>query len=285
MSNQFHVGRGTTRGALTVFPVWAEVAFPVTYSMDHTRAKVRELPGGPSVGSLAVTNTAGVPLLLLEGQLLEGGWQNRMVAQSTLLAPGAEVPLDVVCVEQGRWHGVTGHAARGRRASVRVRSGLRTEDRQGEVWRRVAEYEESFGPSGTSSYLDHADRAESRVRGLVRGLRPFPGQVGVLIGLAGQPLAAEIFDTPRMLARQFDEIVRAVAVDAIGLPPIETPGRRARRFMQRVDLVTPQPAGRAGIAEAVRARTEYVDLSGLVWNDHLLHTLLTNPRHELVLAA
>ena len=41
-----------------------------------------------------------------------------------------------------------------------------------------------------------------------------------------------------MLARQFDEIVRAAAMDAIGLPPIETPGRRARRFMDRVDLVT-----------------------------------------------
>ena len=92
--------------------------------------------------------------------------QHRMVAQSMLLAPAARVPLDVVCVEQGRWHGVGGHAARGRRASARVRSGLRTDDRQGEVWRRVAGYEDSFGPSATSSYVDHADRAEARVRGI-----------------------------------------------------------------------------------------------------------------------
>lgn len=285
MTNHFHVGRGRTRGALTVFPIWAEVAYPVSYSMDHARARVEELPDGPSVGSLAVTNTADVPLLLLEGQLLEGGWQNRMVAQSTLLAPGIEVPLEVVCVEQGRWHGAAGHEARGRRASIRVRSGLRVGDRQGQVWRRVAEYETSFGPSETSSYLDHADRAEVRARDLVRGLRPFPGQVGVLIGLAGQPLVAEVFDTPRMLARQFAEIVRAAAVDAIGLPPIETPGRRARRFLYRADLVEPQPAGRAGIAEAVRGRTDFVEVSGLVWNDHPLHTVLTNPRHDLVLAA
>lgn len=285
MTNQFHVGRGTTRGALTVFPIWAEVAYPVSYSMDHARARVGELPAGPSVGLLAVTNTADVPLLLLEGQLLEGGWQNRMVARSTLLAPGMEVPLDVVCVEQGRWHGAAGHAARGRRASTRVRSALGADDRQDEVWRRVARYEDSFGPSETSSYLDHADRADARARDLVRGLRPFPGQVGVLIGLAGQPLVAEVFDTPRMLARQFDEIVRAAAVDAIGLPAIETPGRRARRFLYRADLVTPSPAGRAGIAEAVRGRTEYVEVAGLVWNGHPLHTLLTNPRHELVLAA
>lgn len=288
--NQFHVGRGTTRGALTVFPIWAEVAHPVSYTLDHSLARIGERSDGPSVGSLLVANTAGVPLLLLEGQLLEGGLQHRMVAQSTLLAPGAEVPLEVVCVEQGRWrgadgHGADGHAARGRRASARVRSGLRSGDRQGEVWRRVADYEASFGPNATASYVEHANRAESRVRGLVRGLRPFPGQVGVLIGLAGQPITAEMFDAPRTLTRQFDEIVRAAAMDAVDLPALETPGRRARRFIDRAGHVPREVVGRAGIADAVAGRTGYVDLAGLSWQGRELHTLLTNPRHDLVLAA
>lgn len=283
--NQFHVGRGTTRGAVTVFPIWAEVVHPVSYSMDQALAVVGERPDGPSVGSLLVSNTAPVPLLLLEGQLLEGGMQHRMVATSMLLAPAARVPLEVVCVEHGRWHGDGGHRSRGRRASARVRSGLRAEDRQGEVWRRVAGYESSFGPSPTSSYLEHADRAEARVADLVRGLRPFPGQVGVLIGLAGQPLTAEIFDSPRMLARQFDAIVRAAAMDAVGLPPIETPGRRARRFMDRLGHVPRRVTGRAGIADAVAGHTPYVDLAALRWQGRDLWTLLTNPRHDLVLTA
>jgi hypothetical protein len=283
--NQFHVGRGATRGALTVFPIWAEIAHPVSYSMDPSLARIGELSDGPSVGSLTVSNAAATPLLLLEGQLLEGGLQHRMVAQSTLLGAGAEESLDVVCVEQGRWHGAGGHAARGRRASARVRAGLRAENRQHEVWRRVAGYDARLGENATSSYVEHADRAEARVRDLVRGLRPFPGQMGVLIGLAGQPLTAEIFDTPRMLARQYDEIIQAAAIDAIGLPPIETPGRRARRFMDRAAQVIPHTVGAAGIAEAVLGRTEYVDLAGLLWDGRELYTLLTNPRHDLVLAA
>lgn len=281
--NQFHVGRGTTRDAVTVFPIWAEEIHPVSYSMDHSRAVVGERPNGPSVGSLLVSNTAPVPLLLLEGQLLEGGMQHRMVARSMLLAPAAEAPLEVVCVEQGRWHGAGRHAVRGRRASARVRSGLRAEDRQGEVWRRVAGYESSFGSNETSSYVEHADRAEVRVRDLVRGLRPFPGQVGVLIGLAGQPLVAEIFDSPRMLALQFEAIVQAAAMDGVGLPPVETPSRRARRFMDHVGEVPRRVAGRAGIADAVVGRTPYVDLAGLHWEGRDLYTLLTNPRHDLVL--
>lgn len=282
--NQFHVGRGMTRGALTVFPIWAEVDRPVSYSMDHSRANIGERPDGPIVGSLLVENTDAMPLLLLESQLLKGGMQHRMVARSTLLAPGDRIPLEVVCVEQGRWHGTGRHAAQARRASTRVRDGLRSADRQGEVWRRVAGYEHSFGSSRTSSFLEQLDRAQGRVRELVRGLRPFPGQVGILIGLAGQPLTAEIFDSHHMLVRQFDEIVRAAAMDAVRLPPGETPGRRARRFMDRAAQVPRQVTGRAGIAQTVTGHTDHVDLSAVRWDGHELHTLLTNTRHELLLA-
>jgi hypothetical protein len=284
--NQLHVGRGTSRGALTVFPIWAETAYPVSYSMDHSLARIGERPQGPEVGSLTVANTGPVPLLLLEGELLEGGLQHRMVAGSTLLAAGGEIPIDVVCVEQGRWGGGEGgHTARGRRASVRVRAGLREGDRQGEVWRRVAGYEGRLGANPTRSYVEHTLRADALVRHLTKGLHPFPGQVGVLIGLAGQPLTAEIFDTPRMLSGQFDEIVAAAAMDALGLPPIETPGRGARRFLYRSELVELHLDGRSGIAERVQGRSEYVDVTGLRWDGRDLHTLLTNPRHELVLAA
>lgn len=283
--NEFHVGRGTNRGALTVFPIWAEVAHPVSYTMDHSVAVIGELTDGPAVGSLTVANTGGVPLLLLEGQLLAGGMQHRMVARTTLLGAGAEMPVDVVCVEQGRWRGSGGHATSGQRAAARVRAGLRAANRQGEVWRRVAGYDAELGANATSSYIEHVDRGEARVRAIVAGLRPFPGQVGMLIGIAGQPLAAEVFDSPRMLATQFSEILRAGAMDAIGQPAVETPSRRARRFIDRALLVERRVDGPAGIARAVAGRTQYVDLTGVNWNHHELVTLLTNPRHELALAA
>lgn len=283
--NEFHVGRGANRGPLTVFPIWAEQIHPVSYTIDATQARVGERPGGPTVGSLSVANTAGLPLLLLEGQLLEGGMQHRMIARSILLAPGAEAPLDVVCVEQGRWSGAAEHATRGRRASARVRAGLRSESQQGEVWARVKAYASELGANATSSYVEHAERAAPRLRELTKGFRALPGQMGVLIGVAGQPLTAEIFDSPRMLAKQFDEIVRAAAMDALGQPPVATPARRAIRFINRAALVEPTPAGRAGLGLSIAGRSEYAEVTAIRWHDHELHTLLTNPRHELVLAA
>lgn len=230
-------------------------------------------------------NTADLPLLLLEGQLLEGGMQHRMVARTVLLAPGTEERLAVVCVEEGRWSGTGEHRVSGRRASIRVRGGLRSADGQGEVWRRVRRYDSERGRSATSSYLDHADRSERIIDDLVSGLRPFPGQVGVLIGLAGQPLVAEVFDTPESLGRHFDAIVRAAAMDAVGLPPSATPGRRARRFLDRAGLVRTCPTEHAGIGLGGTGRSEHVEATALLWGGHAIHTLLTNPHHELLLAA
>ena len=67
-----HVGSGTTRGALGVFPVWGEVDIERDYSTAVAAAHVSEKTT-PEVTTLTVANTADRPLLLLEGQLLEGG--------------------------------------------------------------------------------------------------------------------------------------------------------------------------------------------------------------------
>src|SRR4051812_38767521 len=110
-----HVGRGAERGAFTVFPIWGEYAGPRGYTTRMQLGQVVEADSGPAVDTLVVTNTADKPLLLLEGQILEGGWQNRMLARSSLVAARVAQPVDVVCVEAGRWSGEPAHRALHRR--------------------------------------------------------------------------------------------------------------------------------------------------------------------------
>jgi len=281
-----HVGRGAERGALTVFPVWGEYAGPRGYTTRLSDAQLGESGTGPAVETLLVTNPATKPLLILEGQILEGGWQNRMLTRSLLVAARLQSAVDVVCVEAGRWgNHADGRAHRSfnRRGSNRVRSALRDEsDRQGEVWRRVSEYDGRVGANATSSFTEHADRADERVRELTRGLRPFPGQVGVVIGLAGQPIAAEIFDNPRTLELQFGSIVRAAAMDALWLPSVSTPSRRVRRFVDRARRIETRAQAPAGLGVTLAGRDEFAEVTSLSWRDREVHAVLTNPRHELV---
>ena len=71
-----HVGHGAAAGPVTVFPVWAD-AVPLRGIATGTAARVdvSELPDGADVQRLSVTNLGSTPALLLEGELLEGGWQ------------------------------------------------------------------------------------------------------------------------------------------------------------------------------------------------------------------
>ncbi len=57
------------------------------------------------VNKLAVINTSGKKLILIAGELLVGGKQDRIVSHDCIVAStGRPVPIDVFCVEHGRWH-------------------------------------------------------------------------------------------------------------------------------------------------------------------------------------
>ena len=159
---ELHVGRGQQAGPLTVFPVWTAapgIAGLVTGLAAEVSAAERE--GSPVVGELIVTNHGSATALLVEGELLEGGWQHRALQHDVILRPSGSMVAPVVCVEAGRWRDGGAHVRRARRASGSVRAAMNTTDgssRQQQVWRRVSGYDRSMGASPTSSYVEHLDR-------------------------------------------------------------------------------------------------------------------------------
>jgi hypothetical protein len=59
---------------------------------------------GASVNQLVLMNRSKRPLLLLAGELVSGGKQDRIIGKDRLVPAGSEpLPLDVFCVEHGRW--------------------------------------------------------------------------------------------------------------------------------------------------------------------------------------
>jgi hypothetical protein len=59
---------------------------------------------GASVNELALVNKSGKKLLLLAGEVVVGGQQDRIVQEDRIIPPvSVPVALDVFCVEHGRW--------------------------------------------------------------------------------------------------------------------------------------------------------------------------------------
>ena len=294
---RLHVGQGRHFGAISIFPVWSEAPEVRGLASSHEAGiRAAEREGSPVVGELVLTNPSPKPVLLLGGELFEGGWQHRALNHDLVLRPGSQHVANVSCVEHGRWGGGRDQVHRSRRASVLVRAAqamTHEGDRQGDVWRRVSRYDAAFGSSATSSYVDHLDRrtghpgTHAATVAAARDLRTLPGQRGVIIGLGGQPAVLELFPTTRALQRHLPALVDAIAVDAALLTPVPTPGRRARRVVERLEhlRLTHDVTRDAGDGRTVAGHTAYHGASGVVWNGELAHATVFNRRHPLLLAA
>jgi hypothetical protein len=99
-------------GGLTVFWLHASgAASPLAVSTrDEARSRGELLVterDQATVSAIVVENRGPVHVLLLAGEILEGGKQNRIVVEDVLVPPrSGPLTLPVYCVEQGRWAGV-----------------------------------------------------------------------------------------------------------------------------------------------------------------------------------
>lgn len=81
-----------------------------------TGVSIEELSDGGAVPFLKATNNSPFGVVLIAGQLVKGGKQNRGVSTDIFILSGQSARIPVTCVEQGRWSGHPG--ARFRAAGV-----------------------------------------------------------------------------------------------------------------------------------------------------------------------
>ncbi len=107
------------------------------------RPGVRPIPmqqgGGAQVNQLVLVNRSSKPLLLLAGEVVSGGKQDRIIGKDRIVPVGAEpLPLDVFCVEHGRWAAASSNFASAKmmvHPSVREKAAVAQD--QSEVWAAV----------------------------------------------------------------------------------------------------------------------------------------------------
>jgi hypothetical protein len=282
-----HVGHGTTYGALTLFPLWLDG--PGVTGLDWTSGNIRvaEREGSPVVDELVVENASTRPLVALEGDLLKGGFQDRMIATSILLAPHERRIVEALCVEHGRWSGGLAHNSRGERGSTSVRHGNVSmrgslalgEDAQHEVWRRIGRYDAALGMTETSSMLDHLHGGASIP------LSRIAGQSGLISGIGGRVIGGEIFGSPAGLRARWRGILDAAALDARLVSRIPTPSALARRFARELATIPLEDGGDAGLARQVRSTRETLSVSGIAVGgglNRIIHLAAFDESHPLL---
>lgn len=283
------VGAPVTRAGVSLFPVHLFQRLPapvVTGVPDAVLVTEQEVE---SVPELTVTSSVDDPVLLVEGETVAGGLQERTLNVSVLVPPRARLAVPVSCVEAGRWGGertftgTSGHTSRRVRRAKAATVG-RTVRRTGEkrsdqhaVWSSVDVELSRLGvTSATRNFADSQavfDEWESLAAccdELTAG-GPLPGQCGVVVSHGSRVVSAEVLAEPGLLVAQWPHLVRAALLDA----PTSVRGRpsagRALRFLRRLAAGRSVEVDGVGLGRERHVETDRLVGQVLSWEGVVVH--------------
>ncbi|HEX4284411.1 MAG TPA: DUF6569 family protein [Terracidiphilus sp.] len=257
----YHVEPPIVHGNLAVFPVTAAMAHDTTQllTLDEgirsgqvtvteagdDRGIIRPgqpVPprhgGGAEVNRLVLSNNSSRPLLLLAGEIVTGGKQDRVVASDRIVPAGSgPIDLGVFCVEPGRW--VASSSTFGsmgvQMAQPSVRTPAMAARDQSRVWENVRESNakiaqnlsapEAQAVGGTSSYAKvfaSAPVAKAMAeyggheaeQSILRELRARKA-IGVVIAINGHVMWADIFASSDLLGKYWSKLMHSYVAEAM----------------------------------------------------------------------
>ncbi|HEX4544869.1 MAG TPA: DUF6569 family protein [Candidatus Acidoferrum sp.] len=222
---------------------------------DGRPAPVPQYNTSASVNQLVLINRSKRPLLLLAGELVSGGKQDRIIGKDRIVPAGASpIPLDVFCVEHGRWTGSSQFAASNTIVHPSVRENAAVDKEQGKVWEAVrngtnaqaelsaaspenaprmppASIQGAIAGSGRTEayekiyqsravgvsiddFVDEVQRRFSHARSGLKGERV----VGVVVAYGGEVAWSDIFASGDLFDHYWHKLLRSYAVEALARP-------------------------------------------------------------------
>jgi hypothetical protein len=198
--------------------------------------------GGAEVNRLVLVNNSKRPLLLLAGEIVTGGKQDRVIGKDRLVpAESDPIDLSVFCVEPGRWVGTSMKfgAMKGAMAAPGVRGSAMAYNDQAKVWSEVRKAQadavarmpaasaETVEVQSTTSYATVmqnkevqkqvdavAKPIENSYRSLIKELKD-RNAVGVVVAVNGEIIWADIFASTDLLQKYWSKLVRSYAAEAM----------------------------------------------------------------------
>lgn len=227
--NKYALGTPVSYGNATIVPVLVADAkekqtgdyMSLSEAKKDGLVEINEMQTGEEVNRLTVKNNGKKPLLLLAGELLLGGKQDRVVAKDTVVPPGTEMSVPVFCVEHGRWEGKDGKfefSDSMAPQAVRMKASF---GEQQEVWDQVSEYnDKAAAPSDTTSvrgglYNDKIQgRIDTDLSKFVEGLDNQKDVVGVVYVLNGEISSFELFGNEALFKASREPLLKGFLADA-----------------------------------------------------------------------
>lgn len=172
------------------------------------------------VNTLIIENKAVTPLILIDGEEVVGGDQNRIVSETIIVAPKSSMKIPVNCTEQGRWaykkefvHSDYIANYNTRRAKEYARR--KHHSIQHTVWSSIQDVEEDYAfASPTSALSESYDNLRKNHNEIVKSFEMVEGQNGVLVIVDGEIKGFEVFLNSDIYKQFHEKIIKSYLIDS-----------------------------------------------------------------------
>jgi len=238
----------------------------------HPGGQSTLVPGTGQVNQLVLVNNSKRPLILLAGEIVTGGKQDRVIGKDRIV-PAESDPINVAvfCVEPGRWTGpkMSFNSENAPMAAPTVRAKAMAEKDQQQVWSEVRKAQAGIAAQvpapvrsevgETTSYAkvmqnnavrERIDEVAAPIQhdyqSVIRQLRDRQA-VGVVVAVNGEIIWADIFASTSLLEKYWPKLVRSYAADAFvaGAKNQDVEVKAAQRFLEdlegRHEMVETEP--------------------------------------------
>lgn len=225
---------------------------------------IGEISPGGSVPDLSVENLADKPVLLLDGEELVGGRQNRVLNLSVLLKEKSKTNIPVSCVERGRWHYnepsfpdvysphkkpssmKSGHIMNLRAREKKSRSVSDNicfckapKSDQGEVWNEIEHIQDKLNThSETSALYDVYNKRKADLIEFLNNLKAQKDQCGYFLFINGNLQAFELIPKPDKYALYHKKLIESAALEALAEIHLFEEKYNEKKVMADVDEFT-----------------------------------------------
>ena len=235
--------------------------------------------GGAEVNRLVLVNNSDRPLLLLAGEIVTGGKQDRVIGKDRIVPAHSDpIDLSVFCVEPGRWTAVSDKfgSLGAQMAQPSVRAKAMVEKNQQQVWNEVRRSTDDAyagaAPNARPETTSYARAMEGGAvqrklaqiaapiardyQGVLRELRERKA-VGVVAAVNGRIIWADVFASPALLEKYWPKLVRSYAAEALARG-----GRSATADQAAAQAFLDQISGRRQVIESEPGIFSHAEIYG-----------------------
>ena len=263
-------------------------------ALEAKQILIKEVSEQANVNKILVLNTSPNFVFFMDGDILTGAKQNRVLNTSVFLAPESKIVLPVSCVEQGRWNyskpvfdkspdiGTSYlRAKKAKNVSENLRRDKKFDSNQGEVWEDVHLYCMAMEErSETSDFNILYEKNVDEFSNILKMFRLENNANGISVFVKNRLLHIEIFNRTDVYAEYFPKILRSALIETYRLKASEKILSEAEAYYKTQELLDTteklQYSENPGVGVGVERRFETDDFTGfnLIYNNKTIHSTI-----------